>query len=127
MNAVIAWAQDVAVRAVKTFAQTLAGMLAAGAVDVLHMDWRADLAVAGGAALACVLQNVSSFPTPMPAAPAAVVVSTPAEAIQHTAAWIKAQYGTTLPPVAPLDAGPVVAAPVQPYNLGGDLPAPPAV
>jgi hypothetical protein len=74
MSAIKLWASDVAVRAVKTFAQTLAGMLAAGAVNVLHADWQADLAVAGGAALACVLQNVSSFPTPVAAVPVAPVV-----------------------------------------------------
>ena len=64
MNAVKFWGSDVAIRAVKTFAQTLAGMLGANAMDILHVDWKADLAVAAGAALACVLQNVQSFPTP---------------------------------------------------------------
>lgn len=110
MSTVTTWAQDVAIRAVKTFAQTLAGMLAAGAVDVLHVDWRADLAVAGGAALACVLQNVSSFPTPAPTAP---VVFTPAEAIQQNLDYIKAQYGTPTSPVVPAPA-PVVIPPVPP-------------
>jgi hypothetical protein len=69
MNTIKAWAYDVAVRAAKTFAQTLAGMLGANAVDILHVDWRADLAVAAGAAVACVLQNVQSFPSRATVAP----------------------------------------------------------
>jgi hypothetical protein len=69
-NAVKAWAADVAVRAVKTAAQTLVAMLGAGAVNILHVDWLADLAVAAGAAVTCVLQNVASFPS----SPATVVV-----------------------------------------------------
>lgn len=73
MNAIKLWAYDVAVRAVKTAAQALAGLLAVNAVDVLHIDWRADLLVAGGAAVACVLQNVQSFPMPVVAAPVADV------------------------------------------------------
>lgn len=60
------WAMDTGVRAVKTFAQTLAGILGANAINVLHVDWRADLAVAAGAGLACVLQNMQSFPAPKP-------------------------------------------------------------
>jgi hypothetical protein len=64
MTAVKEWGADVAVRAVKTFAQALGGMLGAGAFDVLRVDWRADLAVAAGAALVCVLQNVQTFPAP---------------------------------------------------------------
>lgn len=64
MTTFTAWAGDTAVRAVKTAAQTLAGMLGAGAIDLLHVDWRVDLAVSAGAAVACVLQNVQSMPTP---------------------------------------------------------------
>jgi hypothetical protein len=66
MSAVKFWASDTAVKAVKTFAQALAGMLGAGAINVIHVDWKADLAVAAGALLACVLQNVSNFPSPKP-------------------------------------------------------------
>ncbi len=63
MNTAKAWVGDVAIRSVKTFAQTLAGMLGANAANVFHVDWKADLAVAGGSALACILQNVQTFPT----------------------------------------------------------------
>ena len=72
MTTIKTWAYDVGVRALKTFAQTLAGMLGANSVDILHVDWRADLAVAAGAAVACILQNVQSFPAAKSAVPPAI-------------------------------------------------------
>lgn len=52
--------QDAIERAVKTFAQTLAAVLGAGAVDVLAVDWQSALAVSGGAALVSVLTSLGS-------------------------------------------------------------------
>ena len=54
--------QDAIERATKTFAQTLAAVLGAGAVDVLAVDWKAALAVSGGAALVSVLTSLGSEP-----------------------------------------------------------------
>jgi len=143
MTAITAWAQDVAVRAIKTFAQALAGMLGVGAINVLHVDWRVDLAVAGGAALACVLQNVSSFPTPrtdpltpaeiaaslvaLNAAQAALTPSAPATPdyapAMHALATV---YAPSVPPVAPADGGFISGpsgplAPTGPSVVIGDV------
>jgi hypothetical protein len=52
--------QDAIERSVKTFAQTLAAVLGAGAVDVLAVDWQSALAVSGGAALVSVLTSLGS-------------------------------------------------------------------
>ena len=51
---------DTAERAVKTLAQTLVALLGAGAVDVLHIDWKARLSVAMGAALVSILTSIAS-------------------------------------------------------------------
>jgi len=100
MSAIKAWAYDVAVRAAKTFAQTLAGMLGANAVDILHVDWKADLAVAAGAAVACVLQNVQSFPSrQIPAPLEAVFTSTTGTVV--TAPPVFTQTSDAPAPVAP--------------------------
>lgn len=56
-----AWAKDTAIKSLKTFAQTLAGLLGAGQADIIHASWTADLSVAGFAAIACVLHNVNSL------------------------------------------------------------------
>lgn len=56
-----AWIKDTAVKAVKTFAQTLAGVLGAGQADIIHASWGADLSIAGFAAIACVLHNVNAL------------------------------------------------------------------
>jgi len=100
MNTIKAWAYDVAVRAAKTFAQTLAGMLGANAVDILHVDWKADLAVAAGAAVACVLQNVQTFPSRQdrPATPIEAVFS-PGGVVTAGAPVIVGSDAPTPPPV----------------------------
>lgn len=54
--------QDATERAVKTFAQTLVTVLGAGAVNVLTVDWKAALAVSGGAALVSILTSLGSEP-----------------------------------------------------------------
>lgn len=56
-----AWLKDTAVKSVKTFAQTLAGVLGAGQADIIHASWGADLSIAGFAAIACVLHNVNGL------------------------------------------------------------------
>lgn len=66
MNTVKTWSIDTGIRSIKTFAQTLAGLLGFSAVaptSVIHVAWQADLGVAAAAALACLLQNIQSFPT----------------------------------------------------------------
>lgn len=51
---------DLAERSVKTFAQTLAALLGAGAVDLLKIDWSQRLSVSAGAALVSVLTSIAS-------------------------------------------------------------------
>ena len=66
MNTVKTWAVDTASRCVKTFAQTLAGLLGFGAIVptvAQHVPWHDDLAISGLSALACLLYAVQSFPT----------------------------------------------------------------
>ncbi len=58
----ITWLKDATERALKTFAQTLAVTLGAGAVDILSVDWRAALSISAGAALVSVLMSVGSEP-----------------------------------------------------------------
>lgn len=47
-------------RAVKTFAQTLAGLLAAGQLGILDVDWTSVLSVAGLTAVASLLTSVGN-------------------------------------------------------------------
>jgi hypothetical protein len=47
-------------RAVKTFAQTLAALVAANGSGVLHVDWAGGLSVAASAAVVSVLTSVAS-------------------------------------------------------------------
>jgi len=49
-------------RAAKTFAQSLAAILTAGAVDLLSVPWGGALSAAGLAALLSVLTSVGSAP-----------------------------------------------------------------
>lgn len=57
-----AWAQDAAVRAVKTFAQSLVALIGAGATGFLSVSWQTDLGIAGVAAVVSVLHNVATLP-----------------------------------------------------------------
>ena len=52
--------KDAGERAVKTFAQAFLALFGAGAVDLLSVDWRADLSVSGGAALLSLLTSLAS-------------------------------------------------------------------
>lgn len=52
--------REIIERAVKTFAQTLAAVLTAGAVDLLSVPWAGALSAAGMAALLSVLTSVGS-------------------------------------------------------------------
>lgn len=47
-------------RALKTFAQALVAVFAAGSITVLNVDWTQALAVAGTAALLSVLTSIAS-------------------------------------------------------------------
>lgn len=64
MNTLVkTWGVDTGIRAVKTSAQTLVALFGASAFNVLNnVPWGADLGVALGAGVICVLQNVQSFP-----------------------------------------------------------------
>lgn len=53
---------DTLERAVKTFAQTLVALLGAGAVDILHTDWKARLSVSAGASVISLLTSIASYP-----------------------------------------------------------------
>lgn len=64
LGAVKQWAADTTVRAVKTAAQTLAGLLAASQTPILHATLITDLKVSGLAAAACYLHNLQSLNLP---------------------------------------------------------------
>lgn len=73
---------DMAVRAVRTFAQTLAGAVAVGAT-FQSVDWVTALQIAGMAALASVLNTLSKLGEDAPKAPEAPAA--PAAAAEHVA------------------------------------------
>ena len=56
------WLKAAAIRAVKTFAQTAAAMLGAGAVNVITVDWLGILGVSATAAVASILTSLSGLP-----------------------------------------------------------------
>lgn len=121
MNTVKTWAVDTAVRSIKTFAQSLAGLLGFGAIvpaSVLHVTWQADLGVAAGAALACLLQNIQSFPTS--AIDGAAPLSIPSAGLLSTVSLIGPD--STPDPAPQPDPTPVVEAPVV-----APAPVPPVV
>lgn len=66
------WKQT-AERAIKTVAQTLIALLAAGPLDVLSVDWETALSVSLGAGLLSVLSSIVSRPIgTQPNSPSAV-------------------------------------------------------
>ena len=56
------WLKAAVIRAVKTFAQTAAAMLGAGAVNVITVDWLGILGVSATAAVASILTSLSGLP-----------------------------------------------------------------
>ena len=56
------WLKAALIRAVKTFAQTAAAMLGAGAVNVITVDWLGILGVSATAAVASILTSLSGLP-----------------------------------------------------------------
>ena len=56
------WLKAALIRAVKTFAQTAAAMLGAGAVNVISVDWLGILGVSATAAVASILTSLSGLP-----------------------------------------------------------------
>lgn len=47
-------------RAIRTFAQTLAALIGAGAINVIDIDWPANLGIAATAALLSVLTSIAA-------------------------------------------------------------------
>ena len=111
---ITSWLKDTAIKSVKTFAQTLAGVLGAGQADIVHASWAADLSIAGFAAIACVLHNVNGLGGPV-ADSAAVQLATlvdipnPRENAAESASVEPAPAPTPAPVVEPV---PAVAPPV---------------
>lgn len=58
------WATVTGIKALKTFGQALVALFGADAVNVVTIPWETDLGIAAGAAVACVLHNLTSFPEP---------------------------------------------------------------
>lgn len=56
----VTWAKDTAERAVKTFAQSLLGVIGLGAVDVLNLDWGDTFTTAGVTTALSVLSSIVS-------------------------------------------------------------------
>lgn len=56
------WLKAAGIRAIKTFAQTMAGMLTGDAVGIMDVDWAAVASVAAVAALYSLLTSVAGLP-----------------------------------------------------------------
>jgi hypothetical protein len=56
----LTWLKDAAERALKTFAQSLLGVLTLGGVDVVHLNWGDTFALAGTATAISILTSVVS-------------------------------------------------------------------
>jgi hypothetical protein len=113
--------RDTLVRAVKTFAQTLAALLAADGTDLLSTDWGSRLSVAGMAALVSALTTIaSSAATGSPAVGEAVTPNAAVAAAQSTPdapieAGPAATETTGIPQGAPVDV-----IPAEPQTYSGD-------
>jgi Putative lactococcus lactis phage r1t holin len=77
-------------RALKTFAQTLAGLLVVGGVPTLPAHWTATLATAGAAALVSVLTSVGSLKIGPANSPSLIAPDPPAETAPAAPAQIVA-------------------------------------
>jgi hypothetical protein len=76
-SSLAAFVQDILVRAVKTFAQSLAALLVADGTNLLNTAWSDRLSVAGMAALLSVLTTLGSITiTKSPAVGEAVQTAT---------------------------------------------------
>ena len=58
----IHWIQAAGIRAVKTFAQTMAGMLTGDAIGMMDVEWMAILSVSALAAIASLATSVAGLP-----------------------------------------------------------------
>lgn len=58
----INWLKAAGIRAIRTFAQTAAGMLGGDMVGVLDVDWAAVLSVAAMAAVVSLLTSIAGLP-----------------------------------------------------------------
>lgn len=117
------WVTDTLVRAIKTAAQALVGLMFGNQTSIVHASFGADLTVAGMAALACVLHNIQS----MPLGSSDDIVDTAAidAAIQSQGA------PTADAPNVPAATAPVATTPVAVPVVGApdavvQVPAPPA-
>lgn len=116
MNSFKTWAVDTAVRALKTASQSLAALLGANAFSVVHVDWKGDLAVAAGAAVACVLHNINTMPLGDQATAAV------GEGVMLSPASLDAGVGATSDPTQLS----IVAPPAPPADPAAAPPATPA-
>lgn len=58
----IRWAKAALIRAIKTFAQTAAALLGAGAVNVVEVDWLTILGISATAAVVSLLTSLAGLP-----------------------------------------------------------------
>lgn len=64
------WWAAAGIRALRTFAQTLAALLGTDAVNIIHVSWLEMLGVAATAAVLSVLTSIASLPeVPEPSEP----------------------------------------------------------
>lgn len=56
------WLKAAGIRAIKTFAQTMAGMLTGDMIGIMDVDWAAVASVAAVAALYSLLTSIAGLP-----------------------------------------------------------------